>query len=293
MNRTLKRLAATVLACSALAWPATAQVAPETRDEPVPDSLTHQMYLDMQLGKLHIHGDNAVVEALILQRDIPISYDIIATLMRTPNAFGEGPPCVVCHGANDPATSYRGMDLSTCEGILRGATEEPARAIVQPGDPHKSLLVKMIRNNRMPLGVPFFHPVNTESILKVKAWIDTGARNDETFNTEVLPLFADPEAFGGEAACIECHKSFRDPPSFNEVNLKTYEGIMTGAFSKTRKKEGLPGIPIVIPFDAENSPLYQRLTMNRMPPGSDPGDPADHPNTLLLMQWIEQGAWCK
>jgi len=260
---------------------------------PPPASVTHQMYLDMKLGKLNIHGDNAVVEALVLQRNIPISYDYIATLMRTPNAFGEGPACVVCHGSNEQSKSYRGLDLSSCEGILRGATEKPTRLIVHPGEPHLSPLVTRIRNNRMPLGVPFFAPVDSDSINAIKTWINAGAPNDEAFANSVLPLFANPEAFGSDTACIDCHKSFRDPPSFNEVNLTSYEAIMTGAFSKTRKKQGLPGLPIVVPFNADASPLYQRLTMNRMPPGSDPGSPADHPNILLLMRWIEQGAWCK
>lgn len=263
------------------------------KGEPIPASVTHQMYLDMKLGKLDIHGDHAVVEALVLQRDIPITYDYIATLMRTPNAFGEGPACIVCHSSNDPAKSYRGLDLSSCEGILRGATEDPARPVIVPGKADQSLLVRMVRNNRMPLGVSFFTPTDSEAILAVRDWIDDGAQNDEAFQNDILPLFSRPDGFGAETACTECHDSFRDPPSFNEVNLTSHEAIMKGAFSKTRGKEGKPGIPIVIPFDALASPLYQRLTHNRMPPGIDPGTEADQPNTLLLMQWIEQGAWCK
>ena len=262
-------------------------------EEKVEGSVTHQMYLDMKLGKLNIHGDHAVVEALVLQRDIPITYDYIATLMRVPNAFGEGPACIVCHASNDPAKSYRGLDLSTCEGILRGVTEEPVKPVIVPGKPLRSLLVQKLHNNRMPLGVPFFQPVESEPINAIKDWIDAGAKNDEHFKTKILPLFADPEAFGGSAACTECHQSHRDPPSFNEVNLTSHEGIMNGAFFKTRKKEGKPGIPIVVPHDAEESQLYQRLVSNRMPPGIDPGEEANHPNTLLLMRWIEQGAWCK
>lgn len=256
-------------------------------------SLTHQMYLDMKLGKLNIHGDNAVVEALVLQRDIPITYDYIATLMRTPNAFGEGPACIVCHSSTDQAKSYRGLDLSSCEGILQGATEPPARAIVKPGNPTQSYFVTRIQNNRMPLGVPFFAPIDSDAIVAVKDWINAGAPNDDNFAKNVLPLFSEPEAFGSDTACIDCHKSFRDPPSFNEVNLTSHEAIMTGAFSKTRKKQGLMGLPIVVPSNADESPLYQRLIMNRMPPGIDPGAPADHPNVLLLMRWIEQGASCK
>jgi hypothetical protein len=290
-----------ILLASALAMPVlaadpapkAAAPAPAATEKDVSGSVTHQMYLDMKLGKLNIHGDNAVVEALVLQRHIPVTYDYIATLMRTPNAFGEGPACIVCHSSNDPAKSYRGLDLSTCEGILRGVTEDPRRPVIVPGKPKESDIVKRLQHNRMPLGVPFFHPVDTDSINAVKKWIDDGAKNDEFFQKQVLPLFSKADAFGGSAACVECHNSFRDPPSFNEVNMSSHDAIMKGAFSTTNGKKGKPGNPIVVPHNSEESPLYQRLTRNRMPPGINPGQVADHPNTLLLSRWIEQGAWCK
>jgi len=237
--------------CLALILAAPGAFAQAQAPEPASDSVTHQMYLDMKLGKLNIHGDNAVVEALVLQRDIPITYDYIATLMRTPNAFGDGPACIVCHSSNEPDESYRGLDLSSCEGILRGSTEEPPKPVIVPGKPEASLLTHMLRDNRMPLGVPFFHPVNTEAIETVKAWIDDGARDDEAFQKTILPMFTDAEALGGDVPCTECHQSFRDPPSFNEVNLTSYDAIMKGAFSKTRGKDGKPGIPIVVPFESE------------------------------------------
>jgi len=138
--------------------------------------------------------------------------------------------------------------------------------------------------------VPFFHPVATDAIEAVKAWIDEGAKNNGVFETDILPMFANAEAFGGDVPCTECHQSFRDPPSFNEVNLTSYEAIMKGAFSKTRAKDGMP---IVVPFESEQSPLYTRLTRNRMPPGLDPGEEGNHPNILMLGRWIEQGAWCR
>lgn len=281
-------LGACLLAGTSFALSSSAQ----SNSENVQGSITHKMYLDMKLGNLHIEGDNAVVDALILQRNIPITYDYIATLMRTPNAFGEGPACIVCHSSNDPQKSYRGLDLSSCEGILRGATEPPSRPVIHPGSRDNNLIVHMLKNNRMPLGVPFFQNIDTPSINAVRDWITAGARDDENFQTKILPLFADPKAFGGDTSCTECHKSFRDPPSFNEVNLTSHKAIMAGAFSKTRKKQDKPGIPIVIPFDPEASPLIQRLTKNRMPPGVDPGADSNHPNILMLGRWVEQGAWC-
>ena len=258
-----------------------------------PDSLTHQMWRSIMLGELKIEGDHGAVEALILQGNIPITYDYVATLMRTPNAFGDGPACIVCHSSNDPKRSYRGLDLSSCEGILRGATEVPAQPAIVPGKPLESRLVHKLRNNRMPLGVSFLQPLDTENINQVKDWINAGAKDDESFKKSILPLFSDPIAFGSDVPCISCHSSFRDPPSFHGVNLTGYKEIMTGAFSKSNAKLGKPPQPIVIAFDADKSTLYQRLTENRMPPGINPNDESDHPNTRLLMRWVEQGAWCK
>ncbi len=253
-------------------------------------SVADEMWRKIRFGELKIEGDHGAVEALVLQGNIPITYEYVAQLLRTPNAFGEGPACIVCHSSNDPAKSYRGLDLSSCEGILRGATEAPARNVILAGKPRQSRLVHKLQNNRMPLGVSFLQPTDSESILKVKEWIVRGAPEDEEFTTNVLPLFADPNAFGSDVVCISCHASFRDPPSFNGVNLASHKTIMTGAFSRENKKKGLPGIPIVIPHDAENSRLYQRLTENRMPPGIPPNEKSDHPNISLLMRWIEQGA---
>lgn len=256
-------------------------------------SVTQQVLRDVKQGKLKIEGDHSAVEALVLQRDIPITYDYINRLVSTPNAFGDGPACIVCHSSSDPAKSYRGLDLSTCDGIHQGATESPVRVVVVAGKPLESQLVTRLRNNRMPLGISFLHPTDTDSINKIKGWIDSGAKNDDHFNKDILPMFRDEKAFGSDVACINCHESHRDPPSFHEVNLASYESIMKGAFSRTNARAGKPGIPIVIPGDAVNSPLFRRLTENRMPPGIDPNLESDHANVRLLMRWIEQGAKCK
>ena len=178
-NKTYKTLLAVVCLLAFLSMPVTVHAQSTTDSES--SSITHKMYLDMKLGKLHIEGDNAVVDALILQRNIPITYDYIATLMRTPNAFGEGPACIVCHSSNNPDKSYRGLDLSSCEGILRGATESPSRPVIHPGQSTNNLIVHMLQNNRMPLGVPFFQNIDTPAINSIRDWIDAGAKDDEVF----------------------------------------------------------------------------------------------------------------
>lgn len=256
-------------------------------------SLTQQWLDDLRQGKVKVEGDHAAVNTLILARDIPIPYDYIATLMRTPNAFGQGPACIVCHSSNDPKQSYRGLDLSSCEGIRRGATEEPARPLFEPGKPAaKSILIRRLRNNRMPFGVHFTTPVNGAAYAAVRQWIADGARNDEYFRKNVLPLFRKKNAFAPNTpACTTCHMSNKEPPSFHELDLTSYNGIMLGADSVAKGVAN--ATKIVIPGKPEESSLLQHLVEDRMPPGIAPTESRDHPNTLILMRWIEQGAPCR
>ncbi len=231
------------------------------------------------------------VTKLVIDREIEISYDYIALLMRLPNAFGEGAACVICHGSTDPKRSYRGLDLTNCGGIIRGATEPPVRPIVVPGRPGQGTLLRHLSRNRMPFGVAFDFPRDTDNIKTVRKWIDDGAKNDNFFNQDVLPLFAQSEAFGTSESCVFCHGS-NDADSTRELDLTSYRGIMLGANVITNARDGLPPDKVIVPGDALASPLFQRLTENRMPAGIDPSERPDHPNTQILRRWIEQGARC-
>ncbi|MCP4387102.1 MAG: hypothetical protein GY802_02320 [Gammaproteobacteria bacterium] len=163
------------------------------------------------------------VTRLVVERNIPITYDYIATLLRIPNAFGEGAACVVCHSSNDPDKAYCGLNLSSCEGIIRGAMEAPVRGpAVVPGHPENSLIMRFLRNNRMPMGIPFDYPIDGKPILRIKKWINDGANNDDFFKQEVLTAFSARKAFGIFAACTDCHMSSSEPPSFNGLNLTSY-----------------------------------------------------------------------
>ncbi len=247
---------------------------------------------DLRQGRVNLEGDDAAVDMLILARHIPIPYDYIATLMRTPNAFGQGVACIICHSSSDPAKSYRGMDLSTCEGIKTGATEPPARPIFEPGQPaKKSILGRRMRNNRMPLGVHFSTPPNAQNVATVLNWISEGAKKDDHFKKEVLPLFKTDSAFTADTpACTVCHMSNQEPPSFHELDLTSHEGIMLGADSVAKGVDN--ATKVVIPGNPAESGLFQHLVEDRMPPGIPPTADRDHPNTLILLRWIEQGANC-
>jgi len=255
-------------------------------------SINTEWLEEVAKGKINLEGDHAAVETLILGRNIPIPYDYIATLMRTPNAFGQGPACIVCHSSTDPRHSYRGMDLSTCRGIKAGPTEEPARPTFTPGQPAKrSIIGRRLRNNRMPLGVPFTVSANSDAVALVRNWISAGAKNDDHFQKKVLPLFKTDNAFAPNMpACTTCHMSNQEPPSFHELDLGSHKGIMLGADSVA--KGVAHATKVVIPGKPEESAIFQHLVEDRMPPGIPPTEDRDHPNTLILLRWIEQGANC-
>lgn len=257
------------------------------------DSLTKNLMKDITEGKVKVDGDHAAVQELILKRNIPIPYSYVETLMRAPNAFGPGPACVVCHSSNDPAKSYRGLDLSTCDGIKAGSMEEPKHALFEAGkDPKRAILGRRLRNNRMPLGIQFNVPTDSKPIIAIREWIQNGAKNDDNFKNNVLKLFNTANTFGPDTpACSDCHMSNQEPPSFHELNLTTYDGIMLGADSVAKGVDN--ATKVIIPGDPGASGVFQHLVEDRMPPGIAPTEDRDHPNTQILFQWVKQGAQCK
>jgi hypothetical protein len=256
-------------------------------------SLSKKYTEDLRAGLILMENDSSVVSELILNREIPIPYSYIETLFATPNAFGAGPACIICHSSNDPAKAYRGLDLSTCKGLRTGSLEAPARAIFVPGeDPKDAILGMRLRNNRMPFGIAFNNPTDSAPIKAIEDWINAGAANDENFQTNILPLFSTENLLGPDThACSDCHMANQEPPSFHEMNLTSYEGIMLGADSVANGVDN--ATKVVIPGNAAASSIFQHLTQDRMPPGIDPSEDRDHPNTQILFAWIKQGALCE
>lgn len=223
----------------------------------------------------------------VITANIPVSYERVATLMRTDNAFGEGAACVVCHNS---AKAYNGLDLSSCEGILKGGV---TGAFVTPGKGSGGTMRRSLRDNRMPLGISPSYPSNTKNHLTVLDWINGGLKNDDNFNNKVLPLFAEAGAFGGDTKCTDCHMSNEEPPSFHEMDLTSWSGIVEkGADSVAKAAEGLPAVMIVYAGKPEKSKLWLRMVENRMPMGIASDADRDPYNLHLLMKWVDQGAKC-
>jgi hypothetical protein len=256
-------------------------------------SVAEQLAHDIREGKVVLEEDDeGAVQELIVKRNIPIRYKTIEAMMHAPNAFGPGAACVTCHSSQDPIKSYRGLDLSSCKGLRDGSMEEPKRAIFTPGkDPKREPLVRRLRNNRMPLGVNFTVATDTPNYIAVRDWIVAGAKNDDNFKKNVLPLFKKDNAFAPNTpACTACHMSNQEPPSFHELDLTSYKGIMLGADSVAKGVDN--ATKVIIPGKPELSGVWQHLVEDRMPPGISPTENRDHPNTAILMQWIKQGANC-
>ncbi|MDD2880067.1 MAG: hypothetical protein PHQ58_06495 [Rhodoferax sp.] len=256
-------------------------------------TIAEQFIHDMQEGKIAEAGaEDHVVQELIIKRSIPITYKYINILMNTPNAFGPGVACTVCHNSQDASKSYRGLDLSTCKGMIEGTTEKPKHTVFTPGvDPKRDHLIRRLRNNRMPLGLGFENSTYTPSHMLVKNWIAEGAKNDDHFTKNVLPLFSTANAFGPNTpACTACHMSNQEPPSFHELNLSTHAGIMLGADSVAKGVD--KSTKVIVPGKPELSFVWQHLAEDRMPPGISPAEARDHPNTTILSAWIKQGAKC-
>ena len=256
-------------------------------------TIAEQFIQDMKDGKIADAGaEDHVVQELIIKRSIPITYRYINILMNTPNAFGPGVACTTCHSSQDASKSYRGLDLSTCKGMIEGATENPKHTVFTPGkDPKRDHLIRRLRNNRMPLGIGFEKSTYTPNHMLVKNWIADGAKNDDHFKKNIQPLFVTPNAFGANTpACTACHMSNQEPPSFHELNLSTHEGIMLGADSVAKGVD--KSTKVIVPGKPELSFVWQHLAEDRMPPGISPSEPRDHPNTSILSEWIKQGAKC-
>ena len=80
--------------------------------------------------------------------------------------------CVSCHtGASAPL----GLDLSSYQSVMRGASGQP---VVVPGKPDQSLLVQKVKGTvapQMPFGGP---PLSATDVQHIEQWIANGAPNN-------------------------------------------------------------------------------------------------------------------
>ena len=204
--------------------------------------------------------------------------------------------CLLCHGPNE----------ATRQGDLRLDTDDFIGTVVVPGDAEASPLFQRLttedRIGRMP-PVSSRRSLTDEQIDAVRRWIDGGAERGIDLADAAADTPAIPERvvdFAREVRpilsenCFTCHG-----PDAQSRQRGLRLDVQEGPFAD----RGQFGGPVIVAGNAEDSPLFHRITASdvqrRMPyrrgldtavmPGSDDDAlSADEIETLRL--WIDQGA---
>ena len=79
--------------------------------------------------------------------------------------------CYACH-SKSIATPQGGLLLDSPQGIRRGGN---SGALIQPGDPANSLLIRALRHTDKKLKMPPGDPVSPEVVADFELWIREGA----------------------------------------------------------------------------------------------------------------------
>jgi mono/diheme cytochrome c family protein len=171
--------------------------------------------------------------------------------------------CQSCHqGGAAPAD----LRLDSSAALLKGSI---SGKVVVPGKSSESLLVKRI-SDKSGLGMPPSGPLPDEQIGLISAWVDQGAKIDDTFSANVLPIF--------KSACYQCH-SGSDPKAQLHLDVKSM--ALKGGASGTA----------IIPGNSRDSRLVHRVLGEggeaQMPLGHTPLTTAQ---IATLRQWIDSGA---
>jgi hypothetical protein len=90
---------------------------------------------------------------------------------------------------------------------------------------------------------------------------------EPTLERDILPLL--------KARCLRCHGPVKPKGKLNLSNARSLA-------------RGSENGPVVVPGNLEESPIWEQVSTDEMPPR--PGDPLSTAEKSLLRQWIEQGA---
>ncbi|MGH1347214.1 MAG: hypothetical protein ACRBN8_36975 [Nannocystales bacterium] len=212
--------------------------------------------------------------------------------------------CLACHH-DDSAVDVDIVDPFSAPNGLVGSINTWAEAYpegntpelnVEPGDADASFLIDKlvdpyvtdpaIGGGPMPLNL---ERLTDQEITDLRAWIDAGANNDDTFTDVIAPIFGDETRLGARGGkCTYCHNSF----GAQSPNLTDPFDPETGAV-------GVPSLfdstsMIIEPGNAEGSVLVQKVEATAagafggpMPPSYEPLAEAE---LETVRAWIEAGA---
>ncbi len=212
--------------------------------------------------------------------------------------------CLVCHHDDsaidvdiaDPFSEPNGLvgSLNTwAEAYPEGNTP---MLNVSPGEPDASFLIDKLVDPYVTDpsvgGAPM--PLNLErltddELADLRAWIDAGANDDQTFADTIAPIFGDETRLGARGGkCTYCHHSFGG----QSPNLADPFDPETGAVGVASLLN--PEAMLIEPGNADASVLVQKVEATQsgaiggpMPPFYEPLDAAE---LATVRAWVEAGA---
>jgi len=187
------------------------------------------------------------------------------------------PPGVSILGASEVGATDFDWDHSKLRGRLRNNRMPPGWEFDVTEGNRDGLCVEVSADGAKIVAGEYGCDLNGAGL--IGAWVQAGAPETDpfeyggqqlTFERDVLPFFTQPSMwYDGSQACTGCHFS-NSENSYHEMDLSSYQGIMTGADSISAP----PGVSILgasevgaTDFDWSHSKLRERLRNNRMPPG--------------------------
>jgi hypothetical protein len=171
----------------------------------------------------------------------------------------------------------------------------PAKNVV-PGDPEQSFLIWKLGGHApldettagalMPWQVP---RLTDDEIATLRAWITAGAKNDQTFTDQILPIFGIPGRLGRAGGkCTYCHFPGGQSPDISRP------------FDPDVGVVGLPsvqgrGMKLIEPGNPDASFLVVKVTNTTLPgpqgmPMPAHFDPLTATELETVRTWIRQGA---
>lgn len=154
-----------------------------------------------------------------------------------------GQRCRDCHGAK---TRRANLDLSSAEGVRRGADSGP---VIQAGDPARSRLYEMVHSGEMPRKGD---KLTSEEMGWIEEWIREGARfrsepvaGARLHKHDVLPILL--------LRCSACHGAELQR---GDLDLRRPENLLSGG------KSG----PAILPGQPDSSLALQRVEQELCPP---------------------------
>jgi hypothetical protein len=205
--------------------------------------------------------------------------------------------CVNCHWKGTPIGFQLQNPFDATTGMVGRATDwTMARntILIAPGHPEQSFLVDKVQATDLNpdtegAGMPLDPPLVTSTELtSIRTWIQNGANNDASFQTNVAPIFGDGVSVGAKAGkCSYCHSA----QSLNPPNLAnpfdTTRGVVNIA--------ALVGGTRVIPGDPDHSVLYEKVSGAPLPAALKNPMPYQTPKLTTseiaaIVAWIAGGA---